>query len=448
MTTQLPINHNPLPKASLGDTLATLAEVVLPTVARGAILQHPRLMRAAARLHLESRAIRRMRKLRATYGDGPLMLRVPFRAQAMILAPDHVNRVLDGTPSPFAPTGADKRAALAHQEPKAALMSNGADRAERRRFTEDVLDIRQDVHCMAGHFLTVVEEEMQALRTLIGTQGEVTWDAFNTRWHAVVRRMVLGDAARDDHELADMLAQLRGNAKWAILHSSQKGLLDSLHARVETHLQRAEPGSLAAMIAATPRAGASAPSHQVAHWLFAFDPIGMAVFRALALLATHPPDMARARQEVADNPGRARRNLPFLRACLLEALRLWPTTSVIQRETAQDTHWGNGTMPKGTSVMIYAPFFHRDEEALADANNFHPAFWMNGPRQGGWPLLPFGGGKGICPARNLVPVLGSATLACLLDASPISLSDSRGLAPGQPIPGLLDACTLRFRYAP
>jgi len=448
MATQLPTNSKPLPTASLADTLATLADVVVPTLAKGVIVRRPRVTRLAARLDLDSRAIRRMRKLRATYGDGPLLLRVPFRNQALILAPDHVHRVLDGTPSPFSPASAEKQAALAHLEPKASLISEGAERTERRRFNEEVLDSRQDVHRLADSFIAVIEEEMQGLLGTIGTQGELAWGAFNIRWHAMVRRVVLGNAARDDHEVTDMLEQLRASANWAFLHPRQKTLLESFHARVDTHLQRAEEGSLAAVIAATPRAGAAAPSHQVAHWLFAFDPGGMATFRALALLAAHPRAMAKAWQEIEANPGAARRNLPFLRACILEALRLWPTTPVILRETDTETHWANGTMPKGTSVVIYAPFFHRDEEALAHANSFHPAFWTNGPRQGGWPLVPFSGGPGICPARNLVPMLGSVALACLLKGGQITLRDSQGLAAGQPMPGLLDAFTLRFVYQP
>ncbi len=109
-----------------------------------------------------------------------------------------------------------------------------------------------------------------------------------------------------------------------------------------------------------------------------------------------------------------------------------------------ETHWANGTMPKNTSIVIFAPFFHRDDKNLPYANRFHPDVWMEGPRQGGWPLIPFSGGPGICPARNLVPMLGSATLAALLDGRRISLKEPARLDPKKPMPGTLDNYTLSF----
>ncbi|XKM43007.1 hypothetical protein A4U53_034960 (plasmid) [Rhizobium ruizarguesonis] len=58
-----------------------------------------------------------------------------------------------------------------------------------------------------------------------------------------------------------------------------------------------------------------------------FDAAGIAVFRTLALLACHPSYWASAVDEVKDpEPDR-----PFTGNCLLEALRLWPTTPVILR---------------------------------------------------------------------------------------------------------------------
>ena len=57
----------PLPKAGFLDTLCVLAEVIIPTVAKGAIIR---------------RAVRRMQWLRDKYGAGPLMLPIPFRPQA------------------------------------------------------------------------------------------------------------------------------------------------------------------------------------------------------------------------------------------------------------------------------------------------------------------------------------------------------------------------------
>jgi cytochrome P450 len=436
--------QRPLPKASLADTLAAIAEVVLPTLAKGVIIRRPKVVGLSARMGLDHRAVRRMQKLRARYGDGPLLLRVPLRRQALILSPADVRRVLEETPDPFSPASREKRAALAHLEPMASLISDGAERVERRALNDEVLESRRRTHHLAESFLRVIEQETGHLLARARAAGRLGWDDFFTAWYAVVRRVVFGDGARDDHEMTDMLARLRAAANWAFLHPGRTRLLERFHARVEQHLARAEPGTLAAVIAARPRSATAAPSHQVAHWLFAFDPAGMATFRALALLLAHPDQAARAREEVERSRGVARADLPFLRACLLEALRLWPTTPAILRESRQETEWRNGTMPKDTSLVVFAPFFHRDDTRLPHAHRFHPDLWLGDPHPGDWPLVPFSGGPGTCPAHNLVPMLGSATLAALLDAPEIALADPARLDPHRPMPALLDPYTLAF----
>jgi cytochrome P450 len=349
-----------LATAGLKDRIAFVADVVAPTLAKGPLVRRPRVVSVAERLDLDARAVRRMAALRDTYGDGPLLVPVPGRTHAVILSPSDARRVLEETPDPFMPATDEKRAALAHFEPKVSLASRGAERVDRRRFNDSVLENDRPVHSMADAMLPVVEEE--AARLLRSTGRRLDWDGFVASWYRVVRRIVLGREAGDDHELTDILETLRRHGNLVILARKRRDLLDRFRARVEDHLDRAEPGSLAERIAALPKADATAPADQVAHYLFAFDPGGMATFRALALLAAHPGAADRAREEVAAadaGPGRAM--LPYLRATLLESLRLWPTTPVILRQATRDLDFGGATLPKGANVIVYAPFFHRDE---------------------------------------------------------------------------------------
>lgn len=92
---------------------------------------------------------------------------------------------------------------------------------------------------------------------------------------------------------------------------------------------------------------------QAAHWLFAFEPAGMATFRALALLACQPVQQDEAVNKANENsiPN------PFSRSVILESLRLWPTTPVILRELTKNYNIGGQTIEKGTSVIIFAPSF-------------------------------------------------------------------------------------------
>ena len=62
----------------------------------------------------------------------------------------------------------------------------------------------------------MVDEEAAELLAALQPGGELTWDAFTLTWQRVARRATLGDVARDDHTLTDLLAQLRGDLAYNI----------------------------------------------------------------------------------------------------------------------------------------------------------------------------------------------------------------------------------------
>jgi hypothetical protein len=130
----------------------------------------------------------------------------------------------------------------------------------------------------------------------------------------------------------------------------------------------AQPGTLAALAPSASAPGA-APEDQVAQWLFAFDAAGIATFRALAVLASNDALAMRAHGNI---------DPPFLRGCLLEAVRVWPTAPAVLRETDRDTVWDGAVMPAGTGVLIHVPFLHRDGQRLPFADAFVPDVWLNG----------------------------------------------------------------------
>ncbi len=277
-----------VPRASFIDTLAVFGEVLVPTVAKGVIIRRPAMLSIAERLDLDRRAIRRMQRIRNRYGSGPLLLRLPGRTLGLILDPEHVHRVLAESPEPFTPASAEKRAALAHFEPKNVLISKGSERTDRRRYNEEALDANRPVHRMGEEFLQVVASEATQLRNNTGNCGELTWNKFSDAWFRMVRRVVFGDAAREDHRLSEMMAELRSAGNWAFLRPQRKQLRRQLLNRIRGYLDRAEPDSLAWMMTQIHTTGQTAPEQQVPQWLFAFDPAGMTTFRSLALLASHP----------------------------------------------------------------------------------------------------------------------------------------------------------------
>ncbi|MBB3934098.1 cytochrome P450 [Aureimonas phyllosphaerae] len=426
-----------------GDSAAFLRDVVLPTIAKGVIIRRPAMVALVERLSLDDRAVRRMQRLRARYGEDPLLVRNPVRPQAVIFRHEDLRRVLDQAPDPFSPASREKRAALAHFEPHVSLITRGAERAEGRAFSDDILDSACPVHRMADAFVAVVEEEADELMRVAAPSGELTWDMFFAAWFRIVRRIVLGRGARHDHELTDMVARLRRRANWAFALPQNRSLRERFHNRLRDHIGRAEPGSLAEMMARRPDGPRTHPSDQVAQWLFAFDPGAMSAFRALALLLAHPDALEMARGELKS--GRSRTDLTFLRAIIVETIRLYPTTPMILRETTRDVEWHHGTLPRGSGILIFTPFFHRDDERSSDAHRFAPMNWVGRDPTDVPAFVPFSAGPGACPARHLVPMIGSAMLARLLmHDRAISLMATKRLDPSLPLPGTLDPFTLRF----
>jgi cytochrome P450 len=438
--------------ATVADTIKLVSLGALPTLAKGAIIRRRSMMAVGEQLDFDSIAVKTVQQARARYGSGPLMLKLPFRNQAVILDPAHMRRVLDESPEPFATAGDAKYAALAHFEPKISLVSRGHDRTVRRQLNEQTLESQQTVHPMAGQFLSIVDEEAASLLDRAGDIGELRWDEFIDAWFTMVRRIVFGNRARGDRRITDLMARLRSDANWVMLKPRRTGLRDELHGRIRQYIDNAEPGSLAAYMARRITSGQQAPEQQICQWLFAFGAAAMATFRGLALLAAHPEQLERARPETTHGIAELQPHRPLLRATVLEALRLWPTTPMILRQTTRDSEWQGGIMPAGTSVLIFTPFFHRDDERLPNANTFDPDLWIDDdpevrgfpPRR--WPFVPFSGGPAHCPGQNVVLLLTSGMLAALIGDRQIRLADPRRLPPGR-LPGTQDHFTLRFEVS-
>lgn len=391
----------------------------------------------------DTKAVSLLQELRERYGEGPLRLRIPGRRFVLILSPDHVHRILQGSPEPFHPATREKKSALTHFEPAGVLVSSTEDRPERRRFNERALDTDREVHRGAETMIEKINDEVDALLGTITESGELVWEDYIRQWMRMVRRVVFGEQAADDEQVTDDMVALRKSANWAFLHPKRRALRRRLLARIDHYLAHPEPGTLAEYAAKAPTSPNTFPEHQVPQWLFAFDAAAWASYRALALLASHEHQADEARASVEGIDLRRPHPLPSIRAAVLESLRLWPTTPAVLRETTERTRWEDGPMPEDTAILIFAPFFHRDDENVEAANRFEPALWQGERTEEDWPLIPFSAGPVICPARNLVLHITSTVVARLFIEGGLTLKGDR-LDPSRPLPGTLSPFTLRF----
>lgn len=433
-----------LTAASALETARVLSEVLLPTVAQGVILRRPAAVGAAAALDSDRHAVRLLQRLRERHDTDALALRVAGRDVVLLLTPRAATRVLAGTPVPYRTATTEKRASLAHFQPTGVLISDGPLRAERRAFHEAVLETDLPVHRLADRITAAARQEMS---TLLTGRDRLEWPAFSAAFWRLVRRIVLGDGARTDVELTDLLDALRRDANWAYLRPRRAGLLHRFRLRLATHLDRAEPGSLAALLAEQRVRPGLDPYGQVPHWLFAYDAAAASAFRTLALLSTHATNRRRVRDELAalDPAGGP---YPYLGACVLDTVRLWPTTLAILRESTAVTMWDATPLARGTSFVIYTPLLNRDAAYVPAADRFQPERWLDGSAAHSGALVPFSAGPAVCPGRSLVLQTVTAALAALLREHDLRLLARARLDAGSPLPYTLGHTSIKFTIAP
>lgn len=430
-------------KASLVDTALALKDVVLPTLAKGPLIRRRGVVTMAERQNLDDKAVLRMQALRRKYGSGPLVLPIPFRPQALLLSRQDVQIVLAHSPAPFTAATREKQAALGHFEPGNVLASRGTDREHRRRLNEETLETGCQRHSMGSYFAAAITEEMELVCEEALSKGRLDWDTFFTGWMRMVRRVVLGTAARGDSALTDLLEDLRYRANFAFLRPKARHRRRQLLDQLKRYVDDAAPESLAGKMAQHCRDSDQLPHHQLPQYLFAFDPGAMASFRTLALLSVHPAVRQRVAAELAQTTSEGVPQLPLLRAAYLEALRLWPTTPAILRETLEPVDWSDSRLDRGTHLIVFTPFFHRDDETLANAHTFDPDRWVDKVVRAEEGLVPFSYGPVQCPAAQFVPMVASLAMRHLLTRLTLELTEPGRLDPTR-LPATLDNFTLSF----
>jgi cytochrome P450 len=433
-------------QASVYDSLRVFQTVIVPTLAKGVIKRRPWIEAAAQHLGLDTDAVQLLQELRKKYGRGPLLLWLPFRSQVVLLDPKDVSQVLSETPIPFGSATKEKKSSLGHFEPNHILIADPERRAELRPVHEQALATNQRIHPLADRFTHVINSELQSLTN---DTPILDYPTFSTTWFRIIRRLVLGDAARNDDTLTNALDAIRRRANWGFLLPADHTTLASVQTQLNHYISTREEGSLVSLLPTTPHATESLDlASQITHWLFAFDAAGIAAFRALALLACpdHAAHQARASDEAATGQAADR---PFARTVFLESLRLWPTTPAILRELNTDSRLGSGVeLSKGTGVVVFTPLFHRDGEVLEFADRLEPGLWMKegqGEREVDLAraLVPFSAGPAMCPAHNLVPMVGGLALGAVVGRGRLELVQPA--MEGGRLPGTLDHSEVKLR---
>ena len=428
-----------LPEASLAESTKVVVAGVVPALVRGLFKPRPGAMKRLTAIDADRRTVEVLARIRRKHrGQGARLL---GGRMVVLWGADAIREVLDNSADVYASDAGAKKKGMCHFQPDALTISRDEEWRDRRAFTESVLATSERVHPSGERFVAVVADEVQRLRI----SGRIEWEHFEKLFDRVALRVIFGDRARDDQELTNLLEQLMAEAnRIAGAGEGDSDAYHELHGRMEWHLRDPEPGSLVARFADAPQTDATRVVHQIPHWIFATrDTLAMNVARALAALVADPDVQARAREEIeATDLGdpSAVAGMRYLEGCLAEAMRLWPTTPLLARETTRDTVLAGERVEEGTQVMIVNTFNHRDPD-VADADRLKPERWESGEPD--YRFNHLSNGTQSCPGGSLVYLLGKAALAHLLSDWDLTLEEPE-LEAGEPLPHMLDFFSIRF----
>jgi cytochrome P450 len=438
-----------LAHASRLESLRFTLTNLLPSMLKGLAVPLPFWTELATRFDT-GRSVATVEHLTERYAGRPVILKGIRGQTLLVLAAGDVRRVLESPVSVYGMNAAEKRRLFSPFAPDALNGSPPALHAERRPFNETVLDYGHEPHRLAERFLRVVHEEVAAM---LADAEVLDYERSLAAFRRIARRCALGDAAADDTELSQEHSRLRGDADWLGLkvwsRRRDARLKAAMDERIQRYVAAAEPGALVSLFASAPTEPETRPNGQVPFWLMALDAVRTAVFNALALLTTDPAAHKRALEEVrmadmAHGPGTvaALADLAFVRACMLDSVRLWPAAAMLLRVTAAETEWYGETLPIGATVLIPVAAHHRARR-LSHANRFAPDLWLNGSADADWQMNVFSRGGAQCAGRNLALLLGTASLAELLRQREFELLRPK-LAPNRPLPYGINPLNVRF----
>jgi cytochrome P450 len=168
------------------------------------------------------------------------------------------------------------------------------------------------------------------------------------------------------------------------------------------------------------------------------ETVASALTWAWALLAEHPA-IQHALQEESDAVlgGRAATfedytRLPYARAVLDEALRLYPPAWLITRNALGDDVLGGHEIPRSSLVILSPWLLHRHPDVWAEPEEFRPDRFLSGEADR-TSFIPFGAGLRQCIGRDFAYVEGVLMLAAIAGRYEVSFPQGVGMPTSEPL---------------
>ena len=142
------------------------------------------------------------------------------------------------------------------------------------------------------------------------------------------------------------------------------------------------------------------------------DTIGNSMIFLVANLAKNPEVQSKLQEELdrvlpnrSDITPEKLRDMDYLKACVMESFRMFPTASQIARITEKDLKLSTGhELPAHSVVLCHHRIASLQDKNFTRASEFLPERWLKGhefENHNRQLVLPFGSGKRMCPGKRL-----------------------------------------------
>jgi len=134
--------------------------------------------------------------------------------------------------------------------------------------------------------------------------------------------------------------------------------------------------------------------------------------------------------------------LPYTKAIVDEALRMYPPAYLQGRQALRNVSIGGHPIKRGTTLLMSQWLIHHDPRFYAEPWSFAPERWLDGTLAASLPrfaYFPFGGGQRQCIGNAFAQLEAQLVLACLAQRVDLQLIEDQRIEP-------LALITLRPRY--
>jgi unspecific monooxygenase len=384
------------------------------------------------------------------------------RTRLLINAPDAIHRVLVENTANYCRTSATIRI-LRPIVGKGLLLSEGEDWRHQRRTIAPALAPRV-VPMMARHVAVATEETIAQVATAaargpVDILAAVQFLALEIaarsmfslemrQYGAALRRLItrfatgLGRPYFLDLMLPAAIPTLRDLARMRFRSQWVAFMDEIIEARLRAPPQ-GKPRDLFDMLLAArdPETGEAFSRAQLRDQMATMIVAGhettaLTLFWSLYLLASSPAEQERVADEVRaidlapDSAADALAKLPYTKAVVNEALRLYPPAFALARMAIAPDRLGHVDVPRGALVMMSPWVLHRHLRLWKEPDAFNPSrFLGEAPPAHRFAYMPFGAGPRICIGAQLALTEACLVLAKMIQRFRVALADAAPVLP-------------------